>query len=231
MPWHRQPLRLTARSDGLGAVVSQFQGRPIRLCNLDIHRWSSGLVKTGTCHIWMGAVGSDGYGRIAITNKFDGPRMYTPHQIAAALRFGPIPAGATVLHDCEVRLCCRTDRGHVRIGTQGENIRDAVRRGRIVGPRPGRVDVRGKVGASRAIQAALRDALDRSPGASPEALAAVLAAVIAEGDPLRDLVPLFPEPPADPLVGDAGVVSVGARPAPVPAVRRSRRAVESLPLW
>lgn len=207
--------------------MSQSLGRPVRLCNLDIARWANGVVKTATCHVWTGAVGSDGYGRIAITNKFDGPRMYTPHQIAAALRFGPIPTGATVLHDCEVRLCCRTDRGHVRIGTQGENIRDAVRRGRIVGPRPGRVDVRGKVGASRAIQAALRDAVDRSP----EALAAVLAAVIAEGDPLRDLVPLFPEPPAGPVVGDAGGVPVGARPAPVPAVRRSRRVVDSLPLW
>jgi len=62
-------------------------------------------------------------------------------------------------------------------------MRQAVARSRAVGPRPGRVDVRGKVGVSRAIQAALRDATDRSPAA----LAAVLAAVIAEGDPLRDL--------------------------------------------
>lgn len=58
-----------------------------------------------------------------------------------------------------------------------------------MGPRPGRVDVRGKVGASRAIQAALADAGNRFP----EALAAVLEAVIAEGDPLRDLLPRPPK--------------------------------------
>jgi hypothetical protein len=66
-------------------------------------------------------------------------------------------------------------------------MRQAVARGRAVGPRPGRVDTRGKVGASRAIQAALRAAGDRSPAA----LARVLQAVIAEGDPMRDMWPLF----------------------------------------
>ena len=125
----------------------------------------------------------------------------TPHQVGARLGYGPIPAGATVLHDCEVRLCCRAGPGHLRVGTQSENMRQAVARGRAVGPRPGRVDVRGKVGASRAIQAALLAAADRSPAG----LAAALAAVIAEGDPLRDLHPLFDLPahpaPAAPVAG------------------------------
>ena len=58
-------------------------------------------------------------------------------------------------------------------------MRQAVARGRAVGPRSGRVDVRCKAGTSRALQAALRDA----PGRSPAALAAVLAAVIAYGEP------------------------------------------------
>ena len=75
-------------------------------------------------------------------------------------------------------------------GTQGENMRHAVARGRAVGPRPGRVDIRGKVGASRAIQAALRDAVDRSP----DTLARVLAAAVAGGDPMRDMLPLFDPP-------------------------------------
>ena len=107
---------------------------------------------------------------------------------------------AAVLHDCEVRWCCRAAPGHLRVGTQSENIRQAVTRGRAVGPRPGRVDVRGKAGASRAIQAALRDATDRSP----TALAAALAAVIADGDPWRDLHPLFdlPDHPTGTPVSD-----------------------------
>ena len=196
--------------------MSKSLGRPVRLSQLDVARWWRHVLPTATCHVWMGAVGSDGYGRVAITNKYDGPRMFTPHQIAARLRFGMIPAGATVLHDCEVRLCCRTDPGHVRIGTQSENMRDAVRRGRAVGPRPGRVDVRGKVGASRAIQAALGASVDRSP----DALAGVLAAVLADGDPWRDWLPLFDVQPVP--------AGAGARvpiPLPPPAVPPARPAV------
>ena len=93
-----------------------------------------------------------------------------------------------------------------------------------VGPRPGRTDVRGKVGASRAIQAALRDAVDRSP----TGLALVLAGVIADGDPMRDMLPLFdapdratrPAPGAALPVGSmAGAVLLQARrPAPAPSL-------------
>ena len=90
-------------------------------------------------------------------------------------------------------------------------MRQAVGPGRAVGPRPGRVDVRGKAGASRAIQAALRAAADRSPAA----LATVLAAVIADGDPLRDPHPLFDLP-----VHPAG--TGGVRGRGVPGCRHSR---------
>ena len=209
--------------------MSQSQGRPLRLSHADIVRWRAQLLVTGTCHVWMGAVGSDGYGRIAIRNMEDGARTLTPHQVGARLGYGPIPAGATVLHDCEVRLCCRAAPGHLRVGTQSENMRQAVARGRAVGPRPGRVDVRGKVGASRAVQAALRAAADRSPAG----LAVVLAAVIAEGDPLRDLHPLFdvPEHPAGMSVSGAAAFPGARAPRGVP-VRAGRRAPgESFPLF
>jgi len=157
--------------------------------------------------------------------KFDGTRMLTPHQVAARLGFGPIPEGATLLHDCEVRLCCRYGTGHVGVGTQSENMRHAVARGRAVGPRPGRVDVRGKVGASRAIQAALRETVDRSP----DTLAQVLAGAIADGDPLRDMLPLFdapdrtvPIPPSPPGRSVSAAVLLQAR---------RRVAASSLPLF
>jgi hypothetical protein len=206
--------------------VSQSQGRPLRLSHADIVRWHGHLLVTATCHIWMGAVGSDGYGRLAINNQEDGSRMLTPHQVAARIGFGPIPAGATLLHHCEVRLCCRYDPlHHVTVGTQGENMRQAVARGRAVGPRPGRVDVRGKVGASRAIQAALRAAVDRSPAA----LARVLADVIAEGDPMAGIHPLFDlaDHPSRPAAEPAFTVPVTGR---VPRTAR-RTLVESLPLF
>ena len=107
--------------------------------------------------------------------------------------------------------------------------RQAVARGRAVGPHPGRVDVRGKAGASRAIQAALRDATGRSPAA----LAAVLAAMINEGDPLRDLHPLFdlPEHPTGTSVSGVAAFPGAVAPGGV-LVRAGRRGpVESLPLF
>ncbi len=123
----------------------------------------------------------------AICNVGERQRTVTPHQVAAVLAGGEIRFGATILHDCDLRLCCRTDPGHVRVATQAENMQQAAWRGRAVGPRPGLVDVRGKAGASRAVQAALRKATDRSP----EGLAATLAAVVAAGDPRANLIPLF----------------------------------------
>ena len=120
------------------------------------------------------------------------------------------------------------------MGTQSENTRQAVARGRAVGPHPGRVDVRGKAGASRAIQAALRAATGRSPSA----LAAVLAAVIADGDPLRDIPPLF-DLPARPTGHPARVAAgagstfpdlMGAGAAALTPSQR-RKAAPSLPLF
>ncbi len=61
-----------AAEEGGSGRVSQSWGRPLRLSHGDIVRWRSQLLVTGTCHVWMGAVGSDGYGRIAIRNPEDG---------------------------------------------------------------------------------------------------------------------------------------------------------------
>jgi hypothetical protein len=86
--------------------------------------------------------------------------------------------------------------------------------------------VRGKVGASRAIQDALRDAVDRSPGN----LAWVLAGVIAEGDPMRDMLPLFDAPdrgPARPRAGPDGGVRAG-RGAATAAAAGARRVVAAV---
>lgn len=67
----------------------------------------------------------------------------SPHLVAATLKFGPVPLGPTLMHDCDVRICVTTGPGHVRVATQGENMRRGKRRVRG----PGLVDVRGNVGA------------------------------------------------------------------------------------
>lgn len=167
--------------------MSKSTGRELYLTAQDIARWRAHLLPTATCTVWMGAVGSDGYGRFALRTGVGRQRMVTPHQVAAVTAWGELAPGVTLLHDCDLRLCCSTEPGHVRVSTQAENMQQAVWRGRAAGPRPGLVDVRGKTGASRAVQAALR----ASPDRSLEGLALVLAETIAAGDPRADLIPLF----------------------------------------
>lgn len=166
--------------------MSKSAGVPLRLRAGDVARFRSRVVHTDACAIWLGALGSDGYGRFALRTG-GRQRTVTPHQVAAVLAWGPLAAGATLLHDCDVRLCVRTEPGHVRVASQAENMQQAVRRGRSRGPRPGLVDVRGYVGQARAVQ----DALRASPDRSSAGLALVLREVLAAGDPLRDNLRLF----------------------------------------
>lgn len=162
-------------------------GRDLGLTPQDVARWRSHLLPTSECTVWMGAVGSDGYGRFALRTAIGEQRMVTPHQVAAVIAWGELVPGVTLLHDCDLRLCCSTGPGHVRVSTQSENMQQAVWRGRANGPRPGLVDVRGKAGASRAVQIAL----DSSPDHTPEGLAVVLAQTVAAGDPRAGIIPMF----------------------------------------
>jgi hypothetical protein len=167
--------------------VSRSAGRPLQLADGDDARFRARVLTTDSCSIWTATIGSDGYGRFALRGPDGRQRTVTPHQVAAVLAYGELPAGATLLHDCDVRLCVRTGPGHVRVGTQAENIQQAAQRGRARGPRPGLVDVRGRRGASVAVQEALRASTDRST----VGLARVLAEVLAAGDPLRHNGRLF----------------------------------------
>ena len=185
----------------------------------------------------MGAVGGDGYGKFwvpysAVARTEHGGRrgrVIAPHAAASALVLGPLPEGSTHLHDCDVRICVNTAPGHVRRGSQGENVRQAVARGYLRGPRPGLADARGPAGASHAIQAAIRAALGAGER-DPAALARVLAETVAAGFPTVDVVPLFPEPVhvVVPVVSDFPVDLFAVPPLP-PVIWST--ASERLPLF
>jgi len=70
------------------------------------------------CWLWEGYVRS-GYGRL---------RKKSVHRLAWEEVNGPIPAGMSVCHHCDVRLCCNPD--HLFIGTNGDNTRDMSAKGR-----------------------------------------------------------------------------------------------------
>lgn len=79
-----------------------------------------------TCQEWPGAVGNHGYGV-----KRVGDRLLLAHRLALAEHLGvPIEhlAGKVVRHECDNRRCINPL--HLKAGTQLDNVRDMVQKGR-----------------------------------------------------------------------------------------------------
>ena len=74
------------------------------------------------CWIWTGACNGK-YGLI-----WKPPGFTMAHRIAYELYKGQIPAGMYVCHLCDVPLCVNPD--HLFLGTQIDNMRDMIRKGR-----------------------------------------------------------------------------------------------------
>jgi hypothetical protein len=83
----------------------------------------SQIVKTDSCWLWSGTKAGKGYGQVAAA----GERMYA-HRFAWERASGPIPDGIEVLHQCDNPPCVR--RSHLFLGTQLDNARDMVTKGR-----------------------------------------------------------------------------------------------------
>lgn len=75
------------------------------------------------CIEWTGAIAGNGYG----VRFFNGKMGYV-HRLAAIERFGEIPKGMVVAHDCDNPKCHNPD--HLVICTQAENLADMKAKGR-----------------------------------------------------------------------------------------------------
>ncbi|UAW07638.1 hypothetical protein JJDCOOPL_00008 [Salmonella phage STP-SP1] len=84
------------------------------------------------CWNWKGATAS-GYGVIVLNRKVAAEhgvgRNYQTHRASYEIHHGPIPEGNVVRHKCDNKLCLNPD--HLEVGTQRENIQDAIDRGRM----------------------------------------------------------------------------------------------------
>lgn len=90
-------------------------------------------VEKGTgdaCWNWIGAHNSKGYGTVQVYG-----RSYYVHRFAYELLKGPIPEGKVVMHSCDNPSCVNPK--HLVMGTQLDNMRDKVAKGRHRAPGPG----------------------------------------------------------------------------------------------
>ena len=115
--------------------------------------------RPGGCHHWVGAIGDDGYGRFQVRTA-GSVRTVRPHLLVFELAHGLRPVRVRLLHSCDETGCVAL--GHLRVGTQAQNMAQMHRRGRGRRRHTSVVDLRGPTGRARAIRAALSDGWDEA---------------------------------------------------------------------
>jgi hypothetical protein len=86
--------------------------------------WSRVDVGGSGCWEWTAGRNIDGgYGRL----RLDGG-LIMAHRLAWILTYGPIPEGLSVCHHCDNPPCCNPS--HLFVGTQADNVMDAMKKGR-----------------------------------------------------------------------------------------------------
>ena len=89
-------------------------------------RFESKYIKDPSgCWLWQAGIVGDRYGYMWVKD-----RMKLTHRVSWELANTTIPKGMCVLHICDVPLCVNPK--HLFLGTQKDNIRDMIKKGRNV---------------------------------------------------------------------------------------------------
>lgn len=108
---------------GAGESI-RLRHQPAPSHNLAVDRFWSKVDKSGECWTWRGALSQKGYGRVST----HGRNRVAAHRFSYLVAFGEIPVGMVVCHKCDNPPCVRPD--HLFAGTQLDNIRDCIKKGR-----------------------------------------------------------------------------------------------------
>lgn len=83
------------------------------------------VTETG-CWLWLGHLNPSGYGRFSMTSGKE-----LAHRYSYKLFVGEISSGMQINHRCDNPSCVNPD--HLYQGTQKENVKDCIDRGRFKG--------------------------------------------------------------------------------------------------
>lgn len=112
-------------------------------------RFWSYVLKTDTCWLWQGGLGSRGYGAFSLNST----QQVRAHRLSYELTYGMILPGLLCLHRCDTPACVRPD--HLFLGTSRDNALDMYskkRSGFHVHPESYASDVRNKTNNPRGEQ-------------------------------------------------------------------------------
>ena len=91
-------------------------------------RLAARTVKGPDCWIIQGyQLPHNGY--VQLSRRPDGLSAILAHRLAYELAHGPIPTGLVVMHTCDEPRCVNP--AHLVAGTQAENVRDSIQKGRF----------------------------------------------------------------------------------------------------